>query len=75
MVVPDEPHLVTEIGRETAEKLIAERSATVSRLLQGWEPERHTELTTLLTRLAEEVGLAPAERAETTETAETATSV
>jgi EmrB/QacA subfamily drug resistance transporter len=63
MVGTDEPHVVTETGSETAEKLIAERSATVSRLLQGWEPERHTELTTLLTRLAEEVGLAPAKTA------------
>jgi EmrB/QacA subfamily drug resistance transporter len=61
MLGPDEPHMVTALGSETAEKLIAERHATVSRLLQGWEPERHTELTTLLTRLAEEVGLAPAQ--------------
>jgi EmrB/QacA subfamily drug resistance transporter len=64
MLSPDEPHLVTALGSETAEKLIAERHATVSRLLQGWEPERHTELTTLLTRLAEEVGLAPAKDGE-----------
>jgi EmrB/QacA subfamily drug resistance transporter len=66
MVVPEEPHVVTEIGGETAEKLIAERSATVARLLEGWEPERHTELTTLLTRLAEEVGLAPTKTAAAT---------
>jgi EmrB/QacA subfamily drug resistance transporter len=61
MVAPGEPHATTELGSETAEKLIAERHATVGRLLDGWKPEQHTELTTLLTRLAEEVGLAPAE--------------
>jgi EmrB/QacA subfamily drug resistance transporter len=53
-------HPVTELGRETAEKLIAERHATLSRLLDGWEPERHTEVATLLTRLADEIRLAPA---------------
>jgi EmrB/QacA subfamily drug resistance transporter len=46
---------VTPVGRETAEKLIAERRATLSRLLDGWDPERHDEVAGLLTRLAEEV--------------------
>jgi EmrB/QacA subfamily drug resistance transporter len=57
---PPERHLVTELGGDTAEKLIAERQATLSRLLDGWEPERNAEVAQLLTRLAEESGLAPA---------------
>ncbi|HWE58310.1 MAG TPA: MDR family MFS transporter [Solirubrobacteraceae bacterium] len=56
---------VTALGRETAERLIAERQATLARLLDGWEPERHSELTTLLKRLAEEIGLAPAQELST----------
>jgi EmrB/QacA subfamily drug resistance transporter len=50
---------VTALGRETADKLIAERHATLCRLLDGWEPERHGEVTTLLTRIADEIRLAP----------------
>ncbi len=56
---PSERHTVTELGGETAQKLIAERQATLSRLLDGWEPERNAEVAQLLTRLAEESGLAP----------------
>jgi DNA-binding MarR family transcriptional regulator len=58
MVVVAEEGVVasmTPVGRETAEKLIAERRATLSRLLDGWDPERHDEVAGLLTRLAEEV--------------------
>jgi EmrB/QacA subfamily drug resistance transporter len=50
---------VTETGGSIAEKLIAERRATLSRLLDGWDPERNAELAGLLTRLAEEVGATP----------------
>jgi EmrB/QacA subfamily drug resistance transporter len=50
---------VTEVGGALAEKLIAERRATLSRLLDGWDPERNAELAGLLTRLAEEVGETP----------------
>jgi hypothetical protein len=50
---------LTAVGRESAEKLVAERRATLSRLLDGWDPERHDELAGLLTRLADEVGVAP----------------
>ena len=51
---------VTEVGHETAERLIAARRASLARLLDGWEPERHAELATLLSRLAREVSLTPA---------------
>jgi EmrB/QacA subfamily drug resistance transporter len=50
---------VTESGSEAAEKLIAERRATLARLLDGWDPERNVELAGLLTRLADEVGSEP----------------
>jgi len=50
---------VTELGHETAERLIAERRATFARLLEGWEPEHHAELATMLTNLATEAGLQP----------------
>ena len=46
---------LTAEGRETAERLIAERRASLARLLDGWEPETHEDLAKLLTRLAEEV--------------------
>jgi hypothetical protein len=52
---------VTVLGHETAERLIAARRDTLARLLEGWEPEQHAEVTMLLTRLAEELQLAPAE--------------
>jgi EmrB/QacA subfamily drug resistance transporter len=58
---PAQESAVTALGQETAERLIAERQATLARLLYGWEPERHSELTTLLKRLAEEIRLAPAQ--------------
>jgi DNA-binding MarR family transcriptional regulator len=51
----DARYELTAAGRETAERLIAERRASLSRLLDGWEPERHEDLAKLLTRLAEEV--------------------
>ncbi len=46
---------VTELGRDTAEKLIAERRATLTRLLDGWEPERNADLARVLGRLADEL--------------------
>ncbi len=52
---------VTVLGHETAERLIAARRDRLARLLDGWEPEQHTEVATLLTRLAEELQLVPAE--------------
>ena len=51
----DAQYELTAAGHETAERLIAERRASLARLLDGWEPERHEDLAKLLTRLAEEV--------------------
>jgi hypothetical protein len=50
---------VTESGHETAKRLIEARREAMARMLDGWEPERHVELATLLSRLAEEVSLTP----------------
>ena len=46
---------VTELGRDAAEKLIAERRATLTRLLDGWEPDRNADLARVLSRLADEM--------------------
>ncbi len=46
---------VTELGRDAAEKLIAERRATLARLLDGWEPDRDADLARVLGRLADEM--------------------
>ncbi len=46
---------VTELGRDAAEKLIAERRATLTRLLDGWEPDRNADLARVLGRLADEM--------------------
>ena len=56
-----QPYEVTERGREAAEKLIGEREATLTRLLDGWEPERHADLVELRARLVEELGQTPAD--------------
>jgi hypothetical protein len=45
----------TPEGDEMVEKLIAERRASLARLLEGWSPDRYAELSTLLTRLAHEL--------------------
>ncbi len=51
----DAQYELTAAGHETAERLIAERRASLATLLDGWDHEHHEELSTLLTRLAEEV--------------------
>jgi EmrB/QacA subfamily drug resistance transporter len=45
----------TPEGEQMAERLIAERRASLSRLLEGWAPEQHAELAAFLTRLAREL--------------------
>ena len=55
------PYKVTERGRDAAERLIGEREATLGRLLEGWNPDQHSDLISLLHRLADEVGEAPAD--------------
>ncbi|MGZ4178617.1 MAG: MFS transporter [Solirubrobacteraceae bacterium] len=48
-------------GAEIAERLVAERRATLERVCAGWQPEDNEELAELLTRLARE--LSPDEEA------------
>ena len=65
--------LTTE-GRAARERLVAARREGLERLLDGWSPEQHAELATLLQRLAEssladEPDKAPPADARTTATA------
>jgi EmrB/QacA subfamily drug resistance transporter len=46
-------------GEAIAERLIAERRASLARLLEGWSPEQHAEIATLLTRFAHELAAEP----------------
>jgi len=46
---------LTTDGREAADKLVAERRASLARLCEGWSPEQHDDLAKLLTRLAQEL--------------------
>jgi hypothetical protein len=46
---------LTPLGEAAAAKLIAERRASLERLCEGWSPDQHAGLATLLTRLAEEL--------------------
>jgi EmrB/QacA subfamily drug resistance transporter len=55
------PYELTERGRDAAQKLVAERQATLERLLSGWQPEQHPDLVALMSRLADEVGHEPDE--------------
>ncbi|HWD68966.1 MAG TPA: MDR family MFS transporter [Solirubrobacteraceae bacterium] len=50
---------VTPLGQETADRLIAARRQALARLLDGWEPERHAEVASLLSKLAEELQAGP----------------
>jgi DNA-binding MarR family transcriptional regulator len=45
---------------EIVERLVAERRASLERLLDGWSPDKHEEIATLLTRLARELMRSPA---------------
>jgi EmrB/QacA subfamily drug resistance transporter len=47
-------------AEEIVDKLVAERRASLSRLLDGWAPEQHEELAGMLTRLARELMRSPA---------------
>jgi EmrB/QacA subfamily drug resistance transporter len=46
---------VTAAGHQVAEKLIAERTASLERLVEGWSPDDHPDLAVLLTRMAREL--------------------
>ncbi|HEX8976930.1 MAG TPA: MDR family MFS transporter [Solirubrobacteraceae bacterium] len=62
MVQTDRDHrTVTRAGAEAAEKLAAERRASLARLCEGWAPEQHADLAGLLTRLARELVREPSE--------------
>ncbi|HWE15303.1 MAG TPA: MDR family MFS transporter [Solirubrobacteraceae bacterium] len=50
---------LTPEGNEIANRLVAERRASLARLCDGWSPERHDELGALLTRLARELAQQP----------------
>jgi EmrB/QacA subfamily drug resistance transporter len=50
----------TPEGAELAERLIAERRATLARLCEGWSPDEHPDLAGLLTRMARELAAEPA---------------
>lgn len=54
------PYELTEHGVDAAERLVAERRATIGRLMEGWEPDQHADLARLLSRLADEIGAHPA---------------
>ena len=57
---------VTDAGHQVAEKLIAERRASLERLVDGWSPDQHPDLAGLLTRMARELQRdAPTEAAPT----------
>ena len=57
----DTPSLreLTPDGEETVRKLIAERRASLARLLDGWSPDQHADLANLLSRLAHELAREP----------------
>ncbi len=50
---------LTPDGLETVAKLIAERRASLARLLDGWSPEQYADLADLLSRLAHELAAEP----------------
>jgi hypothetical protein len=50
---------VTPAGAAAAERLVAERRASLARLCDGWSPEQYADLAGLLTRLARELAREP----------------
>lgn len=52
---------LTPDGEETVQKLIAERRASLARLLDGWSPDQHADLANLLSRLAHELAREPSQ--------------
>jgi EmrB/QacA subfamily drug resistance transporter len=56
-----ELHQLTPAGRETLDRLVAARRATLAELLGDWSPDRHRDLAELLGRFARDVAVeAPA---------------
>jgi DNA-binding MarR family transcriptional regulator len=60
---PGRPPLrtLTPDGQEAVQKLVAERRASLARLLDGWSPDQHADLANLLSRLAHELAREPSE--------------
>jgi DNA-binding MarR family transcriptional regulator len=54
--------VITDLGRVVAGRLYDARRRGLSHLLDGWQPERHPELTALLTKLSQTTLGHPAER-------------
>ena len=52
----------TPEGEEIAQRLIAERRASLARLCEGWAPDQHPDLAGLLTRMARELAADPPPR-------------
>jgi EmrB/QacA subfamily drug resistance transporter len=52
-------HRVPPEGEEIAERLVAERRASLARMCEGWSPEKEVDLAGLLTRLARELASEP----------------
>ena len=52
---------VTPEGEEIAQRLVAERRASLARLCEGWSPEQNADLAGLLTRLAHELVQEPSQ--------------
>src|SRR5206468_5756935 len=50
----------TPEGEAIAQRLIAERRASLARLCQGWAPDQHPDLARLLSGLARELAAEPA---------------
>jgi EmrB/QacA subfamily drug resistance transporter len=50
---------VTAAGQEIAQRLVAERRASLARLCAEWSPDQHDELSDLLTHLARELAREP----------------
>jgi EmrB/QacA subfamily drug resistance transporter len=51
---------VTVSGHDVAERLVAERQATLARMCEHWDPEIHPDLIELLRRLARDLARQPA---------------
>jgi DNA-binding IclR family transcriptional regulator len=51
---------LTELGQLDIERLVVARRDSLSELVAEWSPEQHVELAQLLTRLASQLGHAPA---------------
>jgi EmrB/QacA subfamily drug resistance transporter len=57
----DGAHPTTSAGEQAVEKLVAERRASLCRILEGWSPDDYPEVAALLTRLARELSREPSE--------------